>query len=329
MAPLIKAFAQIRGNGYFADPVFLVRQSWGCFSAGAHGIATDLMMHAVDCAPDAQTRGRFLYELQGMRIALQDFGIVREVPDPDADLPDEEQAGITLTKGWACDLVAERISEVLTMELVTAAQQSGQEIAPSPNPPIVRSDTGCGVAAAKRLIAMPGCAVIEAADSGTPPALDGPAHERLRAILAGLVLAGAVDSGAGTLILPRTPTSEVPLNRDEALLTAARYGISTVVYDGTPITLEAERRATIMQTRQMCHAHTVGAADELPGGRLPIRFKRYRPPEILNRKEAEVFAAVARPMALSDLPGHLIAIAIAIGLEKNGILMGLPPNSPS
>ncbi len=102
--PALRAFAQLNGSGYHADPGFLVRQSWRSFTGGGHEIALDLMRHAVACAPDAISRGTFLYELQGMRIALQKFKEAREVEAPDPSLPLETRAGILLTKGWGATL---------------------------------------------------------------------------------------------------------------------------------------------------------------------------------------------------------------------------------
>ncbi|MBV8334675.1 MAG: hypothetical protein JO358_04340, partial [Alphaproteobacteria bacterium] len=102
--PSLRAYAQRHGNGYFCDPVFLITQSWERFAEGAYDIALDLAEHAVLCTSDPAARARFLYELQGMRIALQRFADARRVSDPDHAQPAAIRAGLLLAKGWALAL---------------------------------------------------------------------------------------------------------------------------------------------------------------------------------------------------------------------------------
>ncbi|WP_299774207.1 hypothetical protein [uncultured Tateyamaria sp.] len=498
--PALKAFAQLNGSGYHADPVFLVRQAWHSFTIGGHEIALDLMAHAVACAPDTATRGRFLYELQGMRIALQKFDEARMAPAPDPSLPSETRAGIILTRGWGAALsghpqegrehlatalamlrgdigddshflyfkniyalslvrtgawdaalglekeieasldtseaetgcrdwpmtyvnslnqarlykyhkdfdrsfayyqrgfattlgarsesdavyanfclaklhaqhgqdhaaflcwfrtalhwvaadipealamrvaagilarrtgpyepVADRISEVIGEELSAAARRIG--LAPGADPPEMvfcrqptPNEAGTGL-----LIGAAGWAAILMPDTGMGPAVSTPPHDRLRRLLSGLIRQAAPQATLPARCLAMLPcegTGEMPLSRDDAWLSAARYGVRKLIYDAHEMTLTPDEQAALLARRHVRHGFGVSTWAQKSDKVVHVTFKRNLRALTLRGLEAGIFAQAASPVPHAQLATDRCRVEAIDRLERAGLLASMAP----
>lgn len=96
-----KAYAQVLGNNVYVDPEVLITEAWRRFMEGGIEGAIYIMEKVIACAQNLELKGRFLWELQGMRIALQQFNEACAIADPSEALPTDVKAGLLQTKGWA------------------------------------------------------------------------------------------------------------------------------------------------------------------------------------------------------------------------------------
>lgn len=107
LSDAIKTYAQLFGNNYYCNPTLLIVEAWQRFAEGGFDIALDLMTRLVTCTANLEARARFLWELQGMRIALQRFDEAKDIEDPPAALPTELRGGLLQTKGWALTILGQ------------------------------------------------------------------------------------------------------------------------------------------------------------------------------------------------------------------------------
>lgn len=103
---LVAAYAQRHGSNYFVDASVLASEAWRCFNAGSPGLATRLLEHAVMVANGLE-QGVLLAQLQGMRIASEDFASAGACESAGPHLPARLRSFLLQSKGWGMVLSGE------------------------------------------------------------------------------------------------------------------------------------------------------------------------------------------------------------------------------
>jgi hypothetical protein len=96
----LAAFAQRRGNAYFAQPALLCQQGWAEFADHHTEAGVDLLAHAARCARSPLEKAICAAQLGGMAIALRQFDLPAQLPAPSASAPAELRGFLRQCKGW-------------------------------------------------------------------------------------------------------------------------------------------------------------------------------------------------------------------------------------
>ncbi|QTN25682.1 hypothetical protein HZ992_12310 [Rhizobacter sp. AJA081-3] len=150
------------------------------------------------------------------------------------------------------------------------------------------------------------------------PAYDTTAHRRLRRTLSGLLvrLVGS-KAAAPTYLLDADLGYDLPSTLNGVVDSAARCGARALVHDHTVFAFDdAAQRAW----RKGALVQWSAAVDDLlvhPGGST-VRFKRNRPPLLLDRQEADLVRSVRWGVRLQGCVSHTVELARE--LERLGVL---------
>jgi len=212
--------------------------------------------------------------------------------------------------------VSEAVSATLVDLLLAEARHGRPELRQAPEADekgwvFLRSGELPPRAELERLAGEPGWGVITTAASASP-AVDGPAARRLRALLGGFVraLEGTPhDSPAGLVVIDDRVGRELPATFTEAVETALRLRVPRLRYRGVevelPVTLQDALECELWARRASAVERV------LPGENgVLATFRRYLPPSVLNKDQANLLAALEDAKSVEDLLRRSEAVPI-------------------